>query len=96
MNECVIITKENLQKAYNNNCREVQDVLKDLFPDDLEGDKFCCAGFKMYYEGGSEPKFIFDSEIGDYYVLPHNRGYRVRYCSVCGAKYDGKKWTPRV
>ncbi|MCK4822424.1 hypothetical protein KA005_42060 [bacterium] len=97
MNETVSIKKENLQRAYDNGCEDVQDVLKDLFPDDLERDKFCCSNFKMYYEGtDSHPKFIFDSEIGDYYVFPDVGGWTVRHCPTCGAKYDGKEWTPRV
>lgn len=97
MNETVSIKKKNLQKAYDNSCEDVQDVLKDLFPDDLEGDKFCCGNFKMYYEGSeSHPKFIFDSQLGDYYVFPNINTWIVRYCFTCGAKYVGKKWTPRI
>ena len=85
MNECVNITKESLQKAYDNGCEDVQDVLKNLFPDDLDENKnkFCCAGFEKYYTGvGCVSRFIFDSKIGDYYVLPHDGGYLVQYCSV--------------
>ena len=97
MNETVSIKKENLQKAYDNSCEDVQDVLKDLFPDDIEGDKFCCSNFKMYYEGARDHiKFIFDSVIMDSYNLPDVGGWQIKYCPTCGAKYDGKKWTQRV
>ena len=99
MNEIVNITKESLQKAYDNSCDDVQDVLKDLFPDDIEEDKdyFCCDNFRMYYNGcRTHKKFIFDSEIGDYYVFPGVDCWMVVYCPTCGAHYDGKKWTPKV
>ena len=97
MNETVSIKKENLQKAYDNSCKDVQDVLKDLFPDDLGKKEFCCRNFTDYYEGYEEhKKFIFDSERGDYYVFPDVNGWTVCYCPTCGARYDGKKWTSRV
>ena len=97
MNECVIITKENLQKAYDNKCREVQEVQEDLFPDDLGKDKFCCNHFKTLMSTfGGHSRMIFNSNMGDYYVYPDDGGYEVIYCIACGAKYDGKKWTPKV
>ena len=84
MNECVIITKENLQKAYDNSCEEVQDILLALFPDEDLGkeDKpeFCCKNFEMYYRGASgHKKFIFDGVLGGY-ALPDAGGWLVRYC----------------
>lgn len=97
MNEYVSIKKENLQKTYDNSCEDVQNVLKDLFPDDLGRNKFCCRTFgdlynaRWYYE-----KLVFDSKVGDYYVFPDINGWTIYYCPICGAHYDGKEWTPRV
>ena len=99
MNEIVNITKKSLQKAYDKGCEDVQDVLKDLFPDDIEEEEeeFCCSNFRMYYSGdGSHKKFILDSKLGDYYVFPDIDGWEVKYCLTCGAHYDGKKWTSKV
>ena len=97
MNECVIITKENLQRAYENSCEEVQNVLKDLFPGDIGRKKFCCTVLGDLYDGRRYcGKLVFDSKVGDYYVFPDADGWTVYYCPICGAHYDGKKWTPRV
>ena len=51
MNEIVNITKESLQKAYDNGCENVQDVLEDLFPDDIDVGRFCCGTFENLYNG---------------------------------------------
>ena len=103
MSETVSIKKENLQKAYDDSCEDVQEVLLRIFPDAIEKEEeedevdFCCSNFEKYYRGDRmHGQFIFDSEIGDYYVFPDTEGWMIVYCPTCGAKYDDKKWTPRV
>jgi len=95
VNATVTLKRSKLQETYRESCPEVKLVLGRLYGDDVEPEKtFCCNNFEKYYNGcRTHPKFIFDSEHGDYYVFPDISGWQVWHCPTCGAKYDGKEWS---